>query len=115
MMHSCGSTRALQPRLIDMGLDILDAVQPEPVGMDPAALKNDFGDRLTFCGMISTQDTLPHGSVERCRAEARHRIDVVGKGGGYIFAPAHCVQPDTPIENLLAVYEEVLEKKLIKD
>lgn len=106
MMHSCGSTRLLQPRLTEMGLDILDAVQPEPVGMDPEELKALHGDRLTFCGMISTQQTLPHGTVEQCRAEARHRIDVIGRGGGYVFAPAHCIQPDTPLENVLAIYEE---------
>lgn len=111
MMHSCGSTRLLQPRLIEMGLDILDAVQPEPVGMNPEELKQEFGDRLTYCGMISTQQTLPHGTVEQCRAEARHRIDVIGKGGGYIFSPAHCIQPDTPIENVLAIYEEVTGKR----
>lgn len=113
MMHSCGSTRMLQPRLIEMGLDILDAVQPEPVGMDPVELKAEHGDKLTFCGMVSTQQTLPHGSVEECRAEARHRIDVIGKNGGYIFAPAHCIQPDTPIENVLAIYEEATGKKFM--
>lgn len=113
MMHSCGSTRLLQPRLIDMGLDILDAVQPEPVGMDPEELKAEHGDKLTFCGMISTQHTLPHCSVDECRAEASHRIDVIGKGGGYIFSPAHCIQPDTPIENVLAIYEEVTGKNLL--
>ena len=111
MMHCCGSSRLLQPRLIEMGLDILDAVQPEPVGMDPEELKREFGDKLAYCGMISTQQTLPHGTVEECRAEARHRIDVIGKGGGYIFAPAHCIQPDTPLENVLAIYEEVTGKK----
>lgn len=113
MMHSCGSTRLLQPRLIEMGLDVLDAVQPEPVGMNPVKLKQEFGDKLTYCGMISTQQTLPHGTVEECRAEARHRIDVIGKGGGYFFAPAHCIQPDTPLENVLAIYEEVTGKKFI--
>ena len=77
-----------------MGLDILDAVQPEPVG-------------------ISTQHTLPHCGVEECRAEARHRIDVIGKNGGYIFSPAHCIQPDTPIENVLAIYEEVTGNKFM--
>ncbi len=113
MMHSCGSTRLLQPRLIEMGLDVLDAVQPEPVGMNPEELKAEFGDKLTYCGMISTQQTLPHGTVEQCRAEARHRIDVIGRGGGYIFAPAHCIQPDTPLENVLAIYEEVTGKKFM--
>lgn len=113
MMHSCGSTRTLQSRLIDMGLDILDAVQPEPVGMNPTELKAEFGDKLTFCGMISTQNTLPHGSIEECRAEARHRLDVIAQGGGYIFAPAHCIQPDTPIENILAIYEEATGKRFM--
>lgn len=113
MLHSCGSTRLLQPKLIEMGLDILDAVQPEPVGMDPEELKQEFGDRLTYCGMISTQQTLPRGTAEQCRAEARHRIDVIGRDGGYIFAPAHCIQPDTPIENILAIYEEVTGKRFL--
>ncbi len=113
MMHSCGSTRAVQPKLMEMGLDVLDAVQPEPVGMDPVELKSIYGDRLTYCGMISTQHTLPHGTEQECRAEARHRIDVIGQGGGYIFAPAHCIQPDTPLVNVLAIYEEVLGKKLM--
>ena len=113
MMHSCGSTHRLQSRLIDMGLDILDSVQPEPVEMAPEDLKAEFGDKLTYCGMISTQHTLPHGSVEDCRAEARHRLDVIAKGGGYIFAPAHNIQPDTPLENILAIYEEATGKKFM--
>jgi len=108
MMHSCGNTRKLMPTFIDMGLDVLDAMQPEPPGMDADEIKAEFGDRLTFCGLISTQDTLPFGTEAQCRAEARHRIDVVGKGGGYIFSPAHCIQSDTPLENVLAIYEEAL-------
>ena len=112
VMHSCGSTRLLQSRLIDMGLDCLDAVQPEPVGMDPEELKAEFGDRLAYCGLISTQQTLPHGTVEQCREEARHRLRVMTQGGGYIFAPAHCIQPDTPLENIIAIYEEALGRPL---
>ena len=113
MMHSCGSTRRLQSRLIDMGLDVLDSVQPEPDEMDPEQLKAEFGDRLTYCGMISTQRTLPHGTVDDCRAEARHRLDVIGRGGGYIFCPAHCIQPDTPLQNVLAIYEEATGKRFM--
>ena len=108
MMHSCGNTRKLMPTFIDMGLDVLDAMQPEPDGMDPAEIKAEHGDRLAFCGLISTQRTLPFGTEAECRAEARHRLEVVGKGGGYIFSPAHCIQSDTPIENVLAIYEEAL-------
>lgn len=104
MLHSCGSTRLLLPRLIEMGLDILDAVQPEPEGMTPEALKRDFGDQLTFCGMLSTQRTLPYGTPETCRTEAERLVRVIGRGGGYIFAPAHCIQPDTPVDNVLAAY-----------
>jgi len=108
MMHSCGNTRKLMPRFIEMGLDVLDAMQPEPPGMNAAEIKAAFGDRLTFCGLVSTQKTLPFGTEAECRAEARHRLEVVGKGGGYIFSPAHCIQSDTPLENVLAIYEEAL-------
>lgn len=113
MMHSCGDTHELQPTFIKMGLDILDAMQPEPRGMQPIdRLRDSTRGKLAYCGLISTQQTLPHGSVADCRAEARHRLDVIAKGGGYIFAPAHCIQPDTPLENVLAAFEEVLGKKL---
>jgi len=108
MMHSCGNTRKLMPRFIDMGLDVLDAMQPEPPGMIPEEIKAQHGDRLAFCGLISTQKTLPFGSEQECRDEARRTISVMGKGGGYIFAPAHCIQPDTPLENIFAIYEVAL-------
>ena len=112
MLHSCGDTHELQPTLIEMGLDILDAMQPEPPGMDVEKVRAFCKGKLAFCGLISTQHTLPHCSVEECRAEARHRLDVIAKGGGYIFAPAHCIQPDTPLENILAIYEEALGVQL---
>ncbi len=107
MLHSCGNTRKLQSRFIEMGLDVLDAMQPEPAGMDPAELKAESGRSLTFCGLISTQKTLPFGTVEECRAEARHRLQLFD-AGGYIFSPAHCIQADNPVENALAIYEEAL-------
>lgn len=106
MMHSCGDTHELMPTFIEMGLDVLDAMQPEPSGMNPETIRAACKGKLAFCGLISTQRTLPHGTVEECRAEARHRLDVIAPGGGYIFAPAHCIQPDTPLENILAVYDE---------
>jgi len=113
MMHSCGDSHEIMPTFIEMGLDILDAMQPEPAGMDPVTIRNMCKGKLAFCGLISTQQTLPHGSREDCRAEARQRLDIIAKGGGYIFSPAHCIQPDTPLENVLAVYEEALDKKLM--
>lgn len=107
MMHSCGDTSRLQSRFIEMGLDVLDAMQPEPAGMDPEKLRREFNDRLAYCGLISTQQTLPFGTVDECRAEARHRLALFS-GGGYIFSPAHCIQADNPVANVLAVYEEAL-------
>jgi len=115
MLHCCGDSHDLMPAFIEMGLDILDSMQPEPAGMNPEKIRAACKGKLAFCGLISTQKTLPFGSVAECRAEARHRLDVIAKGGGYIFAPAHCIQASTPIENVLAVYEEALGKKLIFD
>lgn len=112
MMHSCGDTHEIMPTFIEMGLDVLDAMQPEPRGMEPERIRAMCRGKLAFCGLISTQHTLPHGTVDECRAEARHRLDVIARGGGYIFAPSHCIQPDTPLENVLAVYEEALGRKL---
>jgi uroporphyrinogen decarboxylase len=113
MMHACGDTHELMPTFVEMGLDVLDAMQPEPAGMDPETIREACRGQLAFCGLISTQQTLPHGSVDDCRAEARHRLDTIAPGGGYIFAPAHCIQPDTPLENVLAIFEEALGQKLM--
>jgi uroporphyrinogen decarboxylase len=100
------------PTFIEMGLDVLDAMQPEPPGMDPEAIREQCRGRLAFCGLISTQQTLPYGTVEDCRAEARHRLEVIAPGGGYVFGPAHNIQPDTPLANVLAIYEEALGREL---
>lgn len=81
--------------------------------MDPETIRGICKGKLAFCGLISTQKTLPFGTVAECRAEARHRIDVIGRGGGYIFAPAHCIQPGTPLENILAAYEEAVGTRLL--
>ncbi len=104
MLHSCGSTRPIWQELIEAGVDIYDTVQPEAANMDPAELKAEFGDRICFHGAISTQKTLPFGSVKDVADEVKLRIKTVGKDGGYIIAPAHNIQPDTPLENILAMY-----------
>jgi uroporphyrinogen decarboxylase len=109
MMHSCGDTHEIMPTFIEMGLDVLDAMQPEPKGMTPEIIRNLCKGKLAFCGLISTQQTLPFGTEEDCRREARHRLDIIAPGGGYIFSPAHCIQPDTPLANVLAIYEEALK------
>lgn len=104
MLHSCGSTRPIWPNLIEAGVDIYDTVQPEAANMDPGELKGEFGDRICFHGAISTQKTLPFGSVKDVAIEVKLRVETVGKDGGYIIAPAHNIQPDTPLENILAMY-----------
>ena len=114
MMHSCGDTHELMPTFIEMGLDILDGMQPEPTGMQPEAIRALCKGKLAFCGLISTQDTLPYGTEDRCRQETRHRLEKIAPGGGYILSPAHCIQPDTPLNNILAVYEEVLAGNLLR-
>jgi uroporphyrinogen decarboxylase len=107
MLHCCGSTRPLWPGLIEAGVDIYQTVQPEARDMNPAELKAKFGDRICFHGTISIQKTLPFGTPGDVAAEVRQRIETVGKNGGLIIAPAHNTQPDTPVENLLSLYEEV--------
>ena len=106
-LHCDGSSRSIIPDLIDLGIDILNPIQPQCTGMDPAELKREFGDRLCFHGAVDTQKTLPFGTREEVIAEVKERIRVMGKGGGYILAPVHTVEADVPIENILAVYETI--------
>jgi hypothetical protein len=104
-IHSCGSVVALIEDFIEAGFDILNPVQCSAVDMDPGELKRRFGDRITFWGGgVDTQRTLPFGTAEEVRAEIRERIRVFGPGGGFVFNTIHNVQPQTPVENVLAVY-----------
>ena len=108
--HSCGSVVALLPDLVDAGFDILNPVQCSAVGMDPQVLKDRFGDRITFWGGgVDTQQTLPFGTPDEVRREVRQRIEVFGRGGGFVFNTVHNVQANTPAENLVALYEAVRE------
>jgi hypothetical protein len=110
--HSCGSVIALLPDMIDAGFDILNPVQCSAAGMDPQTLKNTFGDRITFWGGgVDTQKTLPFGTPEEIRREVRRRIEIFGRGGGFVFNTVHNVQANTPAENLVALYEAVREAR----
>jgi len=108
--HTCGSVVPIIPEMIEIGLDILNPIQPEARGMDPVFLKNEYGKDLIFFGGISVQELLPHGSPLRIKEEVNRIIDILGKGGRFIIAPAHNIQNDTPVENVLAFYEAVLER-----
>ena len=99
MIHSCGDVDELFEDLIDIGLNCFNPFQPEV--MDVNALMEQYHGRLAFHGGLSTQKTLPHGSVEDVRRETEHLLEL-GREGGYIFAPAHDVEGDVPLENMLA-------------
>ncbi len=105
--HSCGAIRPFIPDLIELGVDILDPIQPASPGMQPENLKAEFGDRLSFHGGIDTQILLPRATLAQVAVEVRRYCDVLGSGGGYILAPAHLFQPDVPPENIIAVYRAI--------
>ncbi|HUS46506.1 MAG TPA: uroporphyrinogen decarboxylase family protein [Phycisphaerae bacterium] len=107
--HSDGAVMQAVPGLIDMGIDVLQALQFDARGMDPAVLQERYGERLCFCGGVSVQRTLPFGTVEDVREEVRRRIAVLGAGGGYILGPSHAVQAGTPPENVLAMFDTAAE------
>lgn len=106
-IHSCGCIERIIPTLIEMGVNVLNPVQPE--AMDVARLKAAYGDRLTFWGGLSTQRTLPFGTPDDVRRECRALKSLMGRGGGYIFAPAQVIQGDVPVENVLALLEVARE------
>ena len=107
-IHSCGSIFALLPDIVDAGFDILNPVQCSAACMDPPTLKARFGDRIAFWGGgVDTQKTLPFGTPEEIRREVRARIEVLGRGGGFVFNTVHNVQAGTPAENLVALYDAV--------
>ena len=105
--HSCGSVIPVIEDFITMGLDILDPIQPKAYGMQPDNLTRLFGGRLTFHGGIDEQELLPRGTPQDVRDEMHRVIEILGKNGGYIACPAHAIQPDTPVENIVALYDAV--------
>ncbi len=107
--HTCGSVVPMIPRLIDMGVQILNPVQVSAAGMDTAALKREFGRELCFWGAVDTQRVLPRGTPAEVRAEVRRRIDDLADGGGYVLAAVHHIQHGVPPQNILAMCDEALE------
>ncbi len=99
--HSDGDIRPIIPDLIEIGLDVLNPIQP--ACMNPAELKQQYGDKLCFWGSIDEQYTLPMGTPDYVRAEVLERLKTIGKDGGLIIGPTHHVQLDTPLENFWAM------------
>jgi hypothetical protein len=105
-IHSCGSVAAFIDDFIDAGFDILNPVQCSAAHMDARALKERFGDRITFWGGgVDTQHTLPFGTPEDVRKEVGQRMEIFGKGGGFVFATIHNIQARTPVENIIAMFD----------
>lgn len=101
--HSDGSIVPIIPDLIEIGLDILDPVQPTAAGMSPEELYPQFGRQLSFHGAIDEVKLLPHATAEEVYAETTRVIDVLGQSGGLIVSASHAVQGDTPPENVVAM------------
>ena len=107
-IHTCGSVRVLIEDFIEAGFDIMNPVQCSAAGMDPSELQREFGERITFWGGgVDTQRTLPFGTPDEVRREVIERIRVFVPGGGFVFNTVHNVQAQTPVENLIAMYETV--------
>jgi uroporphyrinogen decarboxylase len=106
--HSDGAVLKALPGLIDMGIDVLQALQFSADGMVPHLMKASFGDRLGFEGGVSVQTTLPFGTREDVRREAEMLIQLLGANGGYILGPSHAIQAGTPPENVLAMFDTAL-------
>ena len=105
--HSDGYIYPIIPDLIEIGLDVLNPIQP--ASLDPVRLKQDFGDTLCFWGSMDEQHTLPFGSVDDVRSEVKTRLETLGKNGGLILGPTHHVQLDTPMENFWAMVEAIIQ------
>lgn len=105
LYHTDGDCRAIIPDLIEIGVDILNPIQPEC--MDPAEIKRDYGEELTLSGTISIQDTLPYGSLKEVEEEVLTRIETCAHGGGLILSPSNQALLDSKVENFLAVYDTV--------
>ncbi|MGA2763855.1 MAG: uroporphyrinogen decarboxylase family protein [Spirochaetia bacterium] len=107
--HTDGSIMAAVDGLMSMGIDVLQALQFSADNMDPVALKERAGRGLSFEGGISVQTTLPFGTAEDVRSEVRERIDILGKGGGYILGPSHWIQAGTPAANIAAMFDTAIQ------
>ncbi len=109
MHHTCGSVVDLIPDFIESGLDILQSLQPKAAGMDLGKLKREYGRYIAFHGSIDIQETLPYGNVGDVRKMVEERMAAGKQDGGFIICTAHNIQPDTPTENILVLFEAYKE------
>jgi len=105
MYHSCGAVYDMIPLLTGLPIDVLNPLQPAARGMDFKQMKQNYGTALCFHGGIDIQHLLPHGSRREVEEAVRSVVAILGENGGYILASAHYIQADTPVENILAMYD----------
>lgn len=105
MMHSCGSSSWVFEDYIEMGIKCVDTLQPEALNMSPAFLTSHYSGRLAFHGGISTAGALAFGSVDDVMEDVRATLAAFMKDGGYMLAPTHFIQDNTPVENIIAMYQ----------
>jgi uroporphyrinogen decarboxylase len=107
--HTDGAARDFIPDLVEIGVDILNPIQWRCPGMDRASLKADFGKHIVFHGGVENQEILPFGKPKDVRDEVIKCFETLGFGGGYICAPCHNIQPNTPVENIIEMYRTINE------
>jgi uroporphyrinogen decarboxylase len=105
LYHTCGSVYQYLDDFIGLGFDALNPVQVSAKDMEPGRLKREYGDRIAFWGGIDSQRILPRGTPEEVAAEVRRIFELLGRGGGWVLAAVHNIQPDVPPENILALFE----------
>ncbi len=105
--HTCGNVMEILDDLIEIGVEVLDPVQPK--AMDTKVLSERYGDRLIFFGGIDEQEVLPFGTTDDVRKEVFERFKTLGRNGRWIAGPAHWLQPDTPDENIITMYATIIE------
>ncbi len=108
--HSCGNVRGLIPDFIEIGVEILNPVHVRAAGMEPRALKRDFGDALVFWGGgVDTQRVLPMGTPQEVKDDVRRNVEALAPGGGFVFNTVHNIQADVPPQNISAMWEGLQE------
>jgi uroporphyrinogen decarboxylase len=104
--HSCGNVRPLLPDFVELGVDILNPVHVRATGMEPVALKRDFGKDIVFWGGgVDTQGVLPNGSPQQVKDDVRRNVEALAPGGGFVFNAVHNIQADVPPQNIVAMWE----------
>jgi uroporphyrinogen decarboxylase len=109
LFHTRGSVAAVMEDLIEIGVDVLNPVQVRAAGMDPVELKRKYRGRMAFWGAMDSQNILPKGSADDVKQMVEERIEQMGEGGGYVLGAVHNIQPDVPVENILAMFQHARE------